>query len=128
MSSLLPKFTIKRAIFVPEGSTVTYSLPAPVAIPADPKPPTLVPSTYGWKPESGDWVTRAEHDEVLKNFRAQNARLQEANARDYASTLRANGIADECGTLRAERDELLKENATLRRTVERLERRAKSSR
>lgn len=87
-----------------------------------PKQPTLVPSTYGWKPESGNWVTRAEHDEVLKNFRAQNARLQEANKRDYASMNRAGRLADEAGILRAERDDLLKENARLRRAVEQLER------
>jgi len=87
-----------------------------------PKQPALVPSTFGWKPESGNWVTRAEHDEVLKNFREQNARLQEANKRDYASTNRAGRLADDAGILRAERDDLLKENAVLRRTVERLER------
>lgn len=38
---------------------------------------------------------------------------------------RANRLADECGALRTERDELLRENAQLRRTIERLERRAK---
>lgn len=38
---------------------------------------------------------------------------------------RANRLADECGSLRAERDELLRENGALRRTVEKLERKAK---
>lgn len=35
---------------------------------------------------------------------------------------RANRLADEAGALRSERDELLRENATLRRQIERLER------
>ncbi len=38
---------------------------------------------------------------------------------------RANELSDQCGALRTENDELLRENAQLRRQVERLERKAK---
>lgn len=42
--------------------------------------------------------------------------------RAEAANERANRLADECGILRSERDELLKENAVLRRENERLKR------
>lgn len=50
-----------------------------------------------------------------------------ANYRNKAleNAERANRLSDECGTLRTERDELLRENAVLRRKVEKLERKAK---
>lgn len=62
-----------------------------------------------------------------------NAGLQEAEkaeraAADMRATVvtdaqaRANRLSDECGALRTERDELLVENATLRRKLEKLER------
>lgn len=39
-----------------------------------------------------------------------------------ARTPTTRNLADECGALRTERDDLLKENAVLRRKIERLER------
>ena len=60
-------------------------------------------------------------------------RLQGERAQDQADDIttqnrladacsRANRLSDECGELRTERDELLRENAVLRRKVEKLER------
>lgn len=42
-----------------------------------------------------------------------------------SEAIRANRLSDECGALRTERDELLRENAVLRRKCERLERKVK---
>lgn len=89
---------------------------------ADPKPPKLVPSTYGWRPEGDNWVPRHDLEGVEAALNAANIALAGIKRQRDQADLRANRIADECGALRAERDELLKENATLRRTVERLER------
>lgn len=93
-----------------------------------PAPPKLVPSTFGWKPEGDNWVPKAEHLEVVRQLSAER-RAHAALAEDARKAWeRGTRLADEAGALRSERDDLLKENATLRRTVERLERRAKSSR
>lgn len=43
-------------------------------------------------------------------------------SRYAAEQYRANKLSDEAGTLRTERDDLLRENAQLRRTIEKLER------
>jgi hypothetical protein len=57
---------------------------------------------------------KEEPNEALRTAQALYRHLQ----------AHADRLGDECGALRTERDELLRENATLRRKIERLERKA----
>lgn len=75
---------------------------------------SMAPLLYGPRePTAEQSLARADDWERLAH--------SEREGRMYSQD-RANRLSDECGTLRAELDELLRENAVLRRKVEKLER------
>jgi hypothetical protein len=84
--------------------------------------PALVPSTSGWRPAGDNWVPKADLEEARRELAEALAMSKRHLEYRNVSNKCANQLSDEAGNLRHERDELLRENAVLRRTVERLER------
>lgn len=62
--------------------------------------------------EGGGWP------HVSEDFHQFEERQDQLKGRLEAAEQRASRLGDECGQLRAERDELLRENAVLRRKLE----------